>query len=46
MVYYDGKSALAYGFSQQNKSGNGLIGIMGASAGSVNSGAASFSWGY
>ena len=44
--YYDGKSALAYGFAQQNKSGNGLIRIMGASAGGVNSGAASFSWGF
>ena len=44
--YYDGKSALAYGFARQNKEGNGLIRIMGASASGINSGAASFNWGF
>lgn len=44
--YYDGESALAYGFSHNNNSGNGLIRVMGASSGGVNSGAASFSWGF
>ncbi len=44
--YYDGKSAIAYGFSRQNISGNRLIRILGASSDGITSGSASYSWGF
>ena len=44
--YYDGKSALAYGFSHQTKEGRGIFRILGASSSGVTSGSASFNWGF